>query len=139
MKRFLTISLAYLLYFNLSAVIVNGSKPGLFTIARLQYGWGGDWYSDPSSLPNLLRFIDANTTLRTDFREARVKVENENLFRYPVLYMTGHGNIRFTKSESARLRDYLTSGGFLFADDNYGMDRSFRREIKKIFPDKDLV
>ena len=139
MKKFLTISLAYFLYFNVSAMNVFPSEPGIFTIARLQYGGGGDWYSDPSSLPNLLRFIDNNTTLRTDSREARVKVESENLFRYPVLYMTGHGDIRFTKTESARLRDYLTSGGFLFADDNYGMDASFRREIRKIFPDKDLV
>ena len=139
MKRFLSFPLACFLYFNLSSGNVIASEPGVFRIARLQYSGGGDWYSDPSSIPNLLRFIDRNTTLRTDDREARVKVEDENLFRYPVLYMTGHGNVRFSKSESARLRDYLTSGGFLFADDNYGMDASFRREIKKIFPDKDLV
>ncbi len=139
MKRLSSFSLACSLFFNLSTANVIASEPGIFTIARLQYGGGGDWYSDPSSIPNLLRFIDMNTTLRTDVREARVKVEDENLFRYPILYMTGHGNIRFSKSESARLRDYLTSGGFLFADDNYGMDASFRREVRKIFPDKDLV
>jgi len=139
MKRILLFTSAWLLHFILFSGYIIASEPGKFTIARLQYGGGGDWYSDPSSIPNLLRFIDTNTALKTDAREARVKVEDENLFRYPVLYMTGHGNVRFSKSESIRLRNYLTSGGFLFADDNYGMDASFRREMKKIFPDKDLV
>lgn len=139
MKKNLLLTSAWYLYFILFSGYIIASEPGKFTIARLQYGGGGDWYSDPSSIPNLLRFIDLNTALKTDVREARVKVEDEDLFVYPVLYMTGHGNVRFSKSESARLRNYLTSGGFLFADDNYGMDASFRREIKKIFPDKDLV
>ena len=110
-----------------------------WTIARLKYDGGGDWYSDPSSLPNLLVFISEHTTIRVAEREARVSVMDEALFNYPYLYLTGHGNIRFSEEEAARLRHYLISGGFLHADDNYGMDASFRREMKRVFPDKELV
>ena len=113
--------------------------PEEFTVARLQYRGGGDWYSDPSSLPNLLEFVRQNTNIRVAPREARVEVMQNELFSYPYLYMTGHGNIRFTDEEVARLRLYLTSGGFLHADDNYGMDHSFRREMARVFPDKELV
>lgn len=110
-----------------------------FTIARVKYGGGGDWYSDPSSLPNLLEFIGENTDLKTAKKEVAVSIMDEALFSYPYLYMTGHGNIKFTDKEVKRLRTYLTTGGFLHADDNYGMDKSFRREMKRVFPDKDLV
>ena len=113
--------------------------PAEFTIARLQYRGGGDWYSDPSSLPNLLAFVRQNTNIQAASTEARVEVMQNDLFSYPYLYMTGHGNIRFTDEEVARLRLYLTSGGFLHADDNYGMDHSFRREMARVFPDKELV
>jgi len=107
---------------------------GTFTIARLQYGGGGDWYSDPSSLPNLLRFLRENTLVDAAVEEVRVELLDEELFSYPYLYMTGHGNISFSTAEVERLRRYLESGGFLHADDNYGMDESFRREMKKVFP-----
>ena len=110
-----------------------------FTIARLQYDGGGDWYSDPSSLPNLLAFIGANTRLQTASKEARVQIGDEELFSYPYLYLTGHGNIVFSDEEIVRLRRYLESGGFLHADDNYGMDDSFRREMSRLFPKKQLV
>ncbi|MFQ6618706.1 MAG: DUF4159 domain-containing protein, partial [Fidelibacterota bacterium] len=92
-----------------------------FTIARVKYGGGGDWYSDPSSLPNLLEFIGENTDLKTAKKEVVVSIMDEALFSYPYLYMTGHGNIKFTDKEVKRLRTYLTTGGFLHADDNYGM------------------
>lgn len=111
----------------------------VFTIARLKYGGGGDWYSNPSSLPNLMTFVREHTTIPTADKEAVVSVDSEELFHYPVVYMNGHGNIFFTAKEASALRRYLMSGGFLFADDNYGMDASFRREIKKVFPDKELV
>ncbi len=127
------------LWLVLKLISMNPADPGEFTIARLQYGGGGDWYSDPSSLPNLLSYIRENTSIKTAKKEARVKIQDEDVFRYPVLYMTGHGNINFSKSDAVRLREYLTSGGFLFADDNYGMDKSFRREMKKVFPDKELL
>lgn len=112
----------------------QAAESGSFTIARLQYGGGGDWYSDPSSLPNLLRFLRANTLVDAAVEEARVALLDEELFSYPYVYMTGHGNISFSPAEVERLRRYLESGGFLHADDNYGMDESFRREMKKVFP-----
>jgi hypothetical protein len=114
--------------------------PEGFRAARLQYGGGGDWYSNPSSLPNLMREVAARTTIPvSDETEKRVALIDERLFDYPFIYMNGHGTVRFTAEESERLRAYLLTGGFLFADDNYGMDKSFRREIGKIFPDKQLI
>jgi len=110
-----------------------------FTIARLKYGGGGDWYSDPSSLPNLLNFIKENTNIDAASKEVRVEISDEALFSYPYIYMTGHGNVRFSEDEAKRFRRYLTGGGFLHIDDNYGIDKSFRREMKKVFPDKEFV
>jgi hypothetical protein len=121
------------------AIAQTTPPPEEFTIARLKYRGGGDWYGDPSSLPNLLAFIRNNTNMRVAADEARVDITQPDLFSYPYLYLTGHGNVRFADEEVKRLRSYLTSGGFLHADDNYGMDFSFRRELKRIFPDKDLV
>ena len=114
-------------------------SPLRFTIARLKYGGGGDWYSDPSSLPNLLRFVNEQTRITAAVEEARVEIMDEELFSFPFIYMTGHGNITFSPEEVVRLRHYLESGGFLHADDNYGMDKSFRSEMKKIFPTKQFV
>ncbi len=110
-----------------------------FTIARLQYDGGGDWYSDPSSLANLLEFLRRNTNIEVAAEPVRVRIMDEELFSYPYLYLTGHGNIRLSPEETVRLRHFLESGGFLHADDNYGMDESFRRELKKLFPKKELV
>ena len=112
---------------------------GDFTIARLKYRGGGDWYNDPSSIPNLLKFMKNNTTINTASDEKRVNIMSEELFSYPVLFMTGHGKVIFSDEEATRLRKYLTNGGFLYADDDYGMDKYFRSEIKKVFPGKDLV
>jgi hypothetical protein len=109
------------------------------TIARLQYDGGGDWYANPSSLPNLLEAIRKRTTLPVAEEEARVRLTDEQLWDYPFLHMTGHGNVAFTPDEVKRLRDYLERGGFLHADDNYGLDESFRREIAKVFPERPLV
>ena len=114
----------------------DGPAQPLFTIARLQYGGGGDWYSDPSSLPNLLRFLREHTQIDAAETEARVQIMDEELFSYPYIYMTGHGNVVFSAEEAARLRHYLESGGFLHADDNYGMDESFRREIAPSLPQR---
>ncbi len=109
------------------------------TIARLQYDGGGDWYANPSSIPNLLAAISARTTLPVERTEARVKLSDERLWDYPFLHLTGHGNIVFTDEEVVKLRDYLTRGGFLHADDNYGLDPAFRREMARVFPDRPLV
>ncbi len=108
-------------------------------ITRLHYHGGGDWYANPSSLPNLIQFISSETNIRMDPQEYRVKITDADLYNHPYLYMTGHGNVKFSREEVHRLRDYLNSGGFMHADDNYGMDESFRREMKKVFPKKDWV
>ncbi len=108
-------------------------------ITRLHYDGGGDWYANPSSLPNLINFVRENTNIRVDPEEYRVKITDTDLYNHPYLYMTGHGNVKFSTEEVYKLRDYLTSGGFIHADDNYGMDESFRREMKKVFPKKEWV
>ena len=110
-----------------------------FTIARLKYSGGGDWYNDPSSLPNMLEYLRQHTSIRAAQEEARVSLVDEDLFSYPFLFMTGHGRISFSTKEAERLYIYLTNGGFLFADDDYGMDKHFHREMKKVFPDKDMI
>ena len=110
-----------------------------FTIARLEYEGGGDWYSNPSSLPNLLRALNERTAIRAPQREDKVEIADPELFEYPYLFLNGHGNIRFTDEEIKILREYFAAGGFLHADDNYGMDSSFRREMKRIFPVSQLV
>ena len=109
------------------------------TIARLQYDGGGDWYANPSSLPNLLTAIATRTSIPVERSEARVTLMSDRLWDYPYLYITGHGNIRLSDAEVARLREYVVRGGFLHADDNYGLDESFRREIARVFPDRPLV
>jgi len=110
-----------------------------FTLARLKYDGGGDWYANPSSLPNLVKAIKKQTRIPICDTVAAISVTDERLFHYPFLYMTGHGNVSFDHQERIRLRTYLIGGGFLWADDNYGMDKSFRREIAKIFPENELV
>jgi hypothetical protein len=108
------------------------------TIARLQYDGGGDWYANPSSLPNLLASVRERTGIPVAGREVTVTPLDPALPDYPYLYMTGHGNVRFSPAERAALRRYLLGGGFLHADDNYGLDESFRREMTEIFPDTEL-
>ena len=110
-----------------------------FSIARIHYSGGGDWYSDPSSLPNLISYIEKNTSIIIEPNEYQLKLTNPDLNNHSFLYLTGHGNIRFADDEIIILRDYLINGGFLHADDNYGMDESFRREMKRIFPSKEWV
>ena len=110
-----------------------------FSIARVHYDGGGDWYGDPSSIPNLLNFINENTSIAVNLEEVKIKLTDSNLYYYPFLYLTGHGNIRFSEDEVGILREYLKKGGFLHADDNYGMDKSFRREMKRVFPEKEWV
>ena len=110
-----------------------------FTIARLHYKGGGDWYANPSSLPNLVKAVKERTKIPICDSIATIEILDDNLFRYPFLYMTGHGNVHFTHSERVRLRKYLENGGFLWADDNYGMDKSFRKEMAALFPENPLV
>ncbi|MBI4544451.1 MAG: DUF4159 domain-containing protein, partial [Gemmatimonadetes bacterium] len=115
----------------LLAVALAAPRPAALTIAQVQYGGGGDWYANPSSLPNLLRAIRERTGLAVAERPAQVKLTDPTLRNYPYLYITGHGNIRLTDEEVRILRRYLLAGGFLHADDNYGLDESFRREMRR--------
>jgi len=118
----------------------SSDEPGAsLTIGRIHYDGGGDWYANPSSLPNLLEEIGKRTALRVAPREQVVELTDPEIWDLPYLYMTGHGNVVFTDREITVLRAYLENGGFLHADDNYGMDESFRREIARVFPDRPLV
>ncbi|MDP1678264.1 MAG: DUF4159 domain-containing protein [Bacteroidota bacterium] len=110
-----------------------------FRIARLKYSGGGDWYNDPSSEINLLKYAQQNAGIDADPKYEFVEISNDNFFSYPFIFMTGHGNATFSEYEVKRLRIYLESGGFLFIDDDYGMDKAIRREMKKVFPEFDFV
>ena len=110
-----------------------------FSIARIHYSGGGDWYSNASSLPNLLNYVKSNTPMSVQIDEVRIKLTDENLNQYPYMYLNGHGNIKLSNKEVIALRSSLLNGGFLHADDNYGMDKSFRREMKKVFPSKKFI
>jgi hypothetical protein len=107
-------------------------------IARVKYGGGGDWYSDPSSIPNWLAEFERRTGIETQSEEKVVSLTDANLRAYPFLYMTGHGTVRLAPEELTALRRHLESGGFLYADDNYGMDKSFRAMVRELFPEERL-
>lgn len=108
-------------------------------IALVKYSGGGDWYANPTSLPNLIRYCNANINTKIKPKPATVEPSSPDLFSYPFLHMTGHGNVVFSDSDLNNLRNYLTSGGFLHIDDNYRMNQYIRKEIKKIFPNTELV
>ncbi len=120
-------------------LVFVGEISAAITIARLAYEGGGDWYNDPDAIPNLAKEINRRTSLQVNLEQATVSVLESNLYSYPFLFLTGHGNISFSEEEVLRLREYFTAGGFLYADDDYGMDESFRREMKKVFPNSELV
>jgi hypothetical protein len=122
------------------ALAASGPAPAAkLTIARLQYDGGGDWYANPSSIPNLLKAINERTSLKVEPTEARVSLKDDRLWDHPFLHVTGHGVIKFSDAEVTRLREYLNRGGFLHVDDNYGLDETFRKEIARVFPDRPLV
>jgi len=118
---------------------LGADDSGKFSITRIQYRGGGDWYSDQSSVPNLLNFINTKTNIPVDLIEKKAKIGDDLFIKSQYLYLTGHGNIKFSDKEVIILRNHLLSGAFLHADDNYGMDESFRREMKKVFPEKEWV
>jgi hypothetical protein len=113
--------------------------PTAVTVARLHYGGGGDWYWGSSSVPNFLDFVRDNSNFPVDTIEKVVSIMDDNLFRYPFLFATGHGIVKFSDEERERLRTYLANGGFLFLNDSYGMDKNLRKEIAKLFPERELV
>jgi len=108
-------------------------------IALVKYSGGGDWYANPTSLPNLIKFCNANINTKIKQKPATVEPSSPDLFSYPFVHLTGHGNVVFSEADISNLRKYLNSGGFLHIDDNYGMDEYIRKEIKKIFLNTDLI
>ncbi len=108
-------------------------------IALLKYSGGGDWYANPTSLPNLIKYCNQNINTRIKSKPATVEPSSPDLFSYPFVHMTGHGNVVFSASDLLNLCNYLSAGGFLHIDDNYGMDQYVRDEIKKLFPNNDLI
>src|SRR5712671_6454255 len=110
-----------------------------FKIARLKYSGGGDWYNDPQEEANLLKFVRQNTLIDVNPVYEFVEISSDKFFTYPFIFLTGHGSMTFNDMEIKRLRTYLENGGFVYADDDYGMDKAFRREIKKVFPEQELT
>ena len=115
-----------------------GQNPDL-KLALIKYKGGGDWYADPTALPNIIRFCNQHIHTNIDPQPATAEPGSMEIFNYPFVHITGHGNIIFSEQESENLRKYLEAGGFLYIDDNYGLDPYIRREMKKIFPDQDFV
>jgi hypothetical protein len=119
-------------------VLAAGAQPQI-KIAKLKYGGGGDWYAAKTALPNLIAFCNRELGTNIAPEEDIVEAGSKDIFLYPYIFMTGHGNVVFTPAEAQNLRNYLLSGGFLHIDDNYGMDKYIRPELKKIFPELELV
>lgn len=128
----------FLLLFS-GALISNSDDLGILRVVRIKYAGGGDWYGNKTTFVNLFEKIGRETGLQTPVREETAAISDEVFFNYPIAYIAGHGNIRFNDDEVTRLRKYLIAGGFLFADDDYGMDAAFRREMKKVFPELNFV
>ena len=122
----------------LSMLFICGSNPTI-TIALLKYNGGGDWYANPTSLPNLIKFCNKELGTNILSENATVEPGSAEIFNYPFVHMTGHGNVIFSAQEAQNLRNYLIGGGFLHIDDNYGLDKFIRPQIKKIFPEIELV
>jgi hypothetical protein len=127
----------------LGIVLFLGFKPAYsqasFKIAKMKYGGGGDWYCNKTSLGNLIKYCNSNLRMNIFPEEDIVEPGSPELFTYPFVHMTGHGNVVFSESEARNLRKYLLSGGFLHIDDNYGLDKFVRREMKKVFPELNFV
>nr|WP_321222801.1 DUF4159 domain-containing protein [uncultured Psychroserpens sp.] len=130
--RILTIILT--LVTTLTIVTVNAQD-----LAIVKYKGGGDWYSNPTALPNLISFCNANIKTKMESKPQVVEVGSIDIFQFPMLHMTGHGNVFFSDEDAENLRKYLTSGGFLHIDDNYGMEPYIKKELKKVFPNLELL
>lgn len=136
-SRFLTIGAPALV---LSIICVFGTPAyAQLKIAKLKYNGGGDWYANKTALPNLIRFCNKELNMLLEAEEDAVEVGSQELFNYPYVYMTGHGNVVFSPEEASNLRNYLIAGGFLHIDDNYGLDKFVRIELKKVFPELELI
>lgn len=119
--------------------LLSAQQSATIKIAKLKYKGGGDWYANTTSLPNLIAFSNKELGLNLISREDIVEVGSPALFNYPFIHMTGHGNVVFDTQEAENLREYLISGGFLHIDDNYGLDKFIRVEMKKVFPELEFI
>lgn len=133
MGRFSMKQLTYL-FFLLVSTIGTGQE-----LAVMKYNGGGDWYANPTALRNLIRFCNNQIDTALELKPATVEVGSVEIFQYPYVHMTGHGNVYFNEEEALNLRMYLMAGGFLHIDDNYGMEPYLRKELAKVFPDKELT
>lgn len=124
------------LFYSILCIVLALYTVNAQDIAVLKYGGGGDWYSNPTALPNLIAFCNSNIGTKINPDYETVEAGSVSIFKYPFLHMTGHGNVFFSEEEGENLRTYLLSGGFLHIDDNYGMEPYLRKELNKIFPDK---
>ncbi len=128
--------------FILSAVLLAAALPApaaSIRVARLKYSGGGDWYANPTSVPRLVAEVRKRAGIEIDPNVGVVEAGSPKIFDYAIVFATGHGRIDFSPAEAENLRRYLLSGGFLHVDDNYGLDKYFRKAVKKLFPDKPLV
>ncbi len=110
-----------------------------YQIALAKYNGGGDWYANPTALPNLIQFCNENMNANIQEEPAQIEIGNNEIFNYPFIHLTGHGNIVFNSSEASNLRSYLLAGGFLHISDNYGLDQFIRKEMQKVFPELEFV
>jgi hypothetical protein len=133
MKQILFIGLALCSFSNLSA------QQASFEIGILKYNGGGDWYSNPTSVPNLIEFCNENLESNIAKEPVYVEVGSPDLYNYPLIHMTGHGNVVFNSGEAQNLRNYLIGGGFLHISDNFGMDQFIRTQMKKVFPELEFI
>ena len=120
-------------------MVMSGFNAPAYKIASIKYSGGGDWYGDRTALPNLIKFCNENLKTNFETEDDVVEAGSTSLFNYPFTFMTGHGNVIFTDQEARNLRKYLTGGGFLHIDDNYGFDKFIRPQMKKVFPELDFV
>ena len=134
-----TTRVSFALVFSLFIAVFSAECQVLTRIAKLKYNGGGDWYANKTALPNLIKFSNAEIGTNLDPEEDIVEVGSRDIFLYPYVYMTGHGNVVFSEAEAANLRKYLIGGGFLHIDDNYGLDKFVRLELKKVFPELELM
>lgn len=131
--------LKQIIVFIVLVTSVSFTNKSTYTLAVLKYNGGGDWYANPTALPNLIKFCNKNINTNINEKPDAVHVGSKEIANYPFLHMTGHGNVIFSDDEASNLRNYLTNGGFLHIDDNYGMDKFIRRELKKVFPNQELI
>ncbi len=136
---FLAVFLGVICVPGAAAAANVADEPDVIRIARLHYDGGGDWYCDPSSLPNWLDLVESRLGIPAADRDDVVTLDSEDLYSYPFMYLSGHGRIALSDTEAGELRKWLEAGGFLYADDNYGMDQSFRAMVRQVFPDEELT